>query len=55
MLQTDFVKIKLIDLVSGTYGNTSGYTLYAVIKSVLAGGDQISSLLVVLVPHSLRF
>jgi len=36
------MKIKLTDVVSDTYTNTAGYTLYAVLKSALAGGDQIS-------------
>ena len=35
------MKINLIDIVSDTYTNTAGYTLFAVLKRILADGEQV--------------
>ena len=35
------MNIKLIDIVSDTYTNTAGYSLYVVLKRILAEGEQV--------------
>ena len=35
------MKIKLTDIVSDTYTNSAGYQLYAVLKRLLAEGEQV--------------